>query len=323
MFEKLIPEKFCKEFVEANGSDVQLTMFMAVVLGQKPLMDDWIEPDRLPAFKKACEKYGLYLREESKMLNVNKDSLPDDIPGKEFLTSTIALGFPLNENVTGGLIHVFISRNPELLSHGMWYPVIIKKRIFWPPYADILEYGKILGYPECCIRFFRQKNDWNKYSFLAEIKKATTGISKLLANTLLKDTAYSLLYHMPCRFDCPATVKQAEDLLLYLRKKEPKIATSLERHLGLPVLVLYEKKIFAFNGKLIDNKIEYSEVYPGNPEIKGSIYHKILASGNVVIVEGKKVFVYKGREFIGELPVYAGGFAPEEPFVIQFRDINL
>jgi len=64
MFEPLIPKKFCREFVEAKESDSQLLMFMSVVLDQKPLMDDWVRPDRLPAFKDACKKYGLQLKEE-------------------------------------------------------------------------------------------------------------------------------------------------------------------------------------------------------------------------------------------------------------------
>ena len=64
MFERYIPKKFCREFVEVKQSSRQLVMFMAVVLGIKPAMDDWVPKKGFEALKRVCRRYGLLLKSD-------------------------------------------------------------------------------------------------------------------------------------------------------------------------------------------------------------------------------------------------------------------
>lgn len=38
-------------------------------------------------------------------------------------------------------------------------------------YHDTIEFGRCLGYPDCCVGFFFERNDWNLYNFPYEIFK--------------------------------------------------------------------------------------------------------------------------------------------------------
>ena len=61
LFTPYLPSSFCREFVEIKGDSSQLGMYMALALGFKPLLDDWIPKDKLSAFRKACRRNQIYL----------------------------------------------------------------------------------------------------------------------------------------------------------------------------------------------------------------------------------------------------------------------
>lgn len=316
-FQTYRPESFCREFVEIRGNSMQLTLFMALVLGLKPLMDDWVPRSRLPEYLAMLERYGLHHRIECLKVILPRERVAAAV-GADTLTSTIALGLPPDADLEG-VVHIFLSRDRSLLKHGMWYPVIVKGRVIWPPHADVLKYGRYLGYPPCCVTFFRQWNDWTRYSFLAEIHRNSEGARPhLLCNPLTKDATYSYIYHMPCRWDCPATVQRASRLRAELLEREPELVRRIDWHLSLPALVFYERKHFVFEGTLHGRRLEYSAVhYPdGMPE--GWEPHSRLAQGDSLELAGTTVRIYRGSELIDEIPARREGFAPERPFLVQF-----
>jgi len=130
VYDTYFPRNFCGEYVDIKGNSSQLGMFMSVVLGIKPLMDDWIPTDRIAEFRKTCLRYKLKLREDVIFVNVLKDKLPANILGREFLTTTSAFAYPLSSGQEGQ-VHVFISKEEKFLRQGMWYPVIIKNRVIY------------------------------------------------------------------------------------------------------------------------------------------------------------------------------------------------
>ena len=71
MFERYVPQHYARDFVEVRGDSAQLVNFMATALGHKPLMDDWIAPDRLPALREVCARYGLAVEAESMFVMVD------------------------------------------------------------------------------------------------------------------------------------------------------------------------------------------------------------------------------------------------------------
>lgn len=317
-FEPYLPERFCRDYVEARGHSQQLAMFMSVVLGFKPLMDDWVGADRLAGYLEVCRGYGLHVRVESMKLMMARDQVPAHVVGGDTLTSTFALGLP-PDVAENGAVHVFLSRDRRLLDHGMWYPTIIRDRVIWPPYADVLKFGRLLGYPDCCIRFFRQRNDWARYSFLYEIFRNTAGgVPHPLCNPLTKDRIYSYIYHMPCRFDCPATQDLAGRLRAEVRKREPRFAELTDAHLALPALVFRERKHFVFDGILEGPRLSYRAVYLPDGDPDGLPHLARLEKGDAVEVEGQEVRVFRDGTLVDVIEARAEGFAPEHPFMIRF-----
>jgi len=316
-FEPFYPKNFCREFIEIKGNSLQLVMFMATILGFKPLMDDWIEQNELEAFTKLCKKYGLHLKVDCLFKNVRKEIIEDDVIGGRTLTSTVCYGLPREVN-TKARVHVFISKDRNLLKRGMWYPLIIKNRVVWPPRPDMLNYGFILGYPACCVKFFRKYNNWHFYSHLYQTYRNSRRYS-YLCNPLLKDDYYSYIYHMPCSFDCKETIKYTRRLRQEIIKRAPKFIKVMDMRLKLPFLVFYEKKIYAFQGRLVNNKeLSYSEIYFVNAEKERNTYMQKLSKGNRLKLNGRRVDIYKNKERVDMIDASVGSFAPEFPFLVKF-----
>jgi hypothetical protein len=318
MFESYYPKKFCREYVELKGASSQLVMFMSLVLGIKPLMDDWIEKNKLNAFQEICKQYGIHVKTEAQLLQYDKSGLREDIIGKDLLTSTSAFGLPLEAPVNGS-VHIFMSKKPELLQHGMWYPMIIKNRIFWPPLVDIWRYGYLLGYPDCCIKFFRKYNNWAQYSFLYEIYKNTpAGKAHYFCNPLGKDMTYSYIYHMPCSYNCTATIALVTELRSEIARHEPDFVKLIDRHLKLPWLVFYERKFYAFEGKLSGSKLKYSKVYFPDSDTSKNYYQGILQAGDTVEIKDRDLMISNRGKLLQKITLPLTKFAPEYPYMIQF-----
>ena len=113
MFEKYIPKKFCREFVDIKGYSSQLAVIMATVKEAKPCMDDWVSVDKYEQYRKACKKYGLYVVPDAIFKMVPRSQVAGEIVGGNHLITTIALGKPFakSNKSRGSLAHVFLSRS--------------------------------------------------------------------------------------------------------------------------------------------------------------------------------------------------------------------
>lgn len=311
------PKKFYRKYVQIKGNASQLGIFMACVLGIKPFMDDWIPKDKLIEFKKMCKDYGLKTREDVIFINIPKDKLPDNILGKQFLTTTHGYGLPLKTNAQGE-VHLFISKDEKTLNKGMWYPVIVRDRVIFHLRADGLKYGYTLGYPECCIKFFRKFNDYLRYSHLYEAYINTESKFSFLCNPFLKDTSFSYIYHMPCSYDCKETIKLAGRLRKEIQKREPDYVKLADQYLKMPFLVFYERKIYCFDGILKENTIRYNKVYFVPPDSSNNLYLNDFKQADSLRLEGRRILLFKKDKLIKIINVELKNFAPEYPFLIQF-----
>jgi hypothetical protein len=321
MFEnKILPKSFCRDFIEIRGHPSQIVMYMSLVLGFKPLMDDWIPRRSLPEFRKICNNYGIHLKEDIVFGVVNKQDIKGDVLGKEMITSTSSYGFPLAADIKGG-VHVFLSKDKKMLNNGMWYPVIIKGRLIFQPRADSLNYGNFLGYPDCCTKFFRKYNNWNKYSFLYEIYKNSDSTREypFYCNPFLKGAVYCYIYHMPCSFQCKKTIKLVTSLRKEIKKREPRFIEAIDQHLKMPLLIFYERKIYAFEGKVTkSNEINYSKVYFADSDNSKNLYQELFSQGNRLKLNGRDIAIYRNKDLINTINVPLEKFAPEYPYIIKF-----
>jgi len=321
MFEQYFPKIFCREFISIKNSDRQLIMFMAVVLGIKPAMDDWIPKERLTRFVNLCHKYGLKIKKDVAFSNIDDPSIKTAVGG-ETLTTTIANGIQVSLANPNDMIHVFISKSRQALDEAFvngWYPVTIKNRVIQKPYIDLLKFGYGLGYPDCCIKFFRHFNDWRRYSHLFEIFKNTKGTPSFLCNPFTKDMVYGYIYHMPCSFNCKKTIYLAGELREAIKEKEPELVEKIDEHLKMPFLIFYETVMYAFEGEIKNDRLYYKEVYFIARFDKENPYQKILKKGNCLFVENRKVIILKNGKRVAIINCPKKDWANKEPFLIQFR----
>lgn len=316
-FEKTVPESFCREFVEFRGDAHQIVMYMSLVLGIKPLLDDWIPAGRLDEYVSLCSSYGLHVKADALHCSVDPRMLSDDVVGKEYITSTSALGFPLNTEVSGN-VHVFVSKEKELLGSGMWYPVIVRNRMIEQPRIDILKYGEVLGYPSCCVRFFRHYNNWSRYNFLREIHSHTEGSPHHYCNPFTKDAVYSYIYHMPCSYRCEATISLVGRLRSEIQKREPGFVEAIDRHLALPFLVFFERRFYAFEGFIDNDRLYYSHVHFPDSWRPGKVYLEMLQAGNNLHIIGDTVHIFRGRREVARIGPEMRENEFEHPFLLQF-----
>lgn len=308
MFEPYIPkDPLFRLYTELDKT--QLPMFMAVVLGIKPLMDTWLPLPGYLALQKACEEQGVI---------VGNNNIMTHIPNEEFLKrherlrnlgTTKMIAMPFSEERQDALVHTFISRSAGSIDEARrltWYNLFVGEHQLLQPLIDNFRYGDTLGYPECCTRFYAGHNGkfhdgkrawgWNTP---LEVYKNTKGKFSFYCNHIPMDHQYFLIHHYPCSYNCEKTISQANQLLKAIRKTEPGFAEKIERYLKLPYLIFEEKKAFVFEGESSGNEIIYTDCkFLGDNRDKGA-YHAIL-NGNRIVISDEKICIYKDKKLISE-----------------------
>lgn len=323
-----LPKKFCREFVELREHSGQLSMIMATIKGVKPAMDDWINIKIYQKYLKVCKKYGLLVRPDTIFDTVQKKEIPSTVIGRENLCTTTAFGLPFNHpNVTKGSIHVFIAKKKENLERVFkngWYPLIIKNRVINRPLIDAFKFGFNLGYPNCCIDFFRKYNNWYQFSFLYEAFRNTPSKNyHFFCNTFIKDMTYSYAYHMPCSYCCPETIKLVNEIRKAIKEEEPEFVEKIDKYLKFPLLVFYERKCYVFEGEIKNKKLHYKNVYFISQMPENNLYERDIKNGDCLFLEDKDVIILKGGRLIKRIKWHEKNFASETPFLIQFSNCDV
>jgi len=268
-------------------------MFMAVVKGIKPLMDDWIPLQSYQEFKQICKKYKLHTKPNCIFRAPPKSTL-EKAQGRESLSTTKQEAFPFDPQAKDGQVHVYISASKEIAEKAPrfgWYTMIVDGAVINNPLVDNLRYGLMLGYPECCVRFFI--NDRQGVNQLYEAYKRTNGEPSFYCNAMLSDFTYFLIHNYPCSFTCRESIKNGRELLKAIREEEPHYAERIEYHLKLPLLVFRIRDAIAFEGKMSGNEIRYSDSrYLTNNYVGKAPYAKFL-EGNRLRVTKDRILIFR------------------------------
>jgi hypothetical protein len=311
------PEKKYNEYVSLNGSR-QLPIFIAVANKIKPLMDDWIPLKKYSSFKKMCRKYGLKIIADWVFLKVEEILIKDSIDSKR-LNTTKFYGIPFSKKLqkNNANVHVFISKSEEKLINAKkcgWYPLIVNGRSLHKPFIDHLRFGKALGYPECCIDFYKKFNNHLVYNNLYETYKNTEGKPNYLCNCLFMDFTYSLIHHIPCSFNCKETIEQAKKTLEKIETEEKEFAEKIKYYLQLPALIFDEKDIYIFEGKIKEKNLEYNSFFFIGRE-EDDKYSEILNKANNLKVYDEKIDFFYNKKIIKSILKNK----PENGFLIKFE----
>ncbi len=313
MIRNYFPEKIGKEYVHIKGCG-QYPMFALTALGVKPCYDDWVSMAKLPAFVEMCSRYGLHVEKD---IVFSWPPPREDVIGKESITTTFFKGIR-PQDADEGECHIFVSKRKDVALEAKkagWYPgVVVSGRTINKPFIDHLRFGLLLGYPACCVDFFRRYNDWNRFSHPYETKKNTREYS-WYCNNFLMDYTFFLIHNLPCSYDCQATIELARLAEKRLMEEEPRFIAETREMLHKPLLVFGERNFILFDGVLEGNRIRYRNYqYISNPARQEDIFGHMrdIDAGDSVAL-GDTLDILSGGKVLKSIP------GKKEWFLVAFR----
>jgi hypothetical protein len=294
--------------------------FAAVVARLKPGMDCWVASEKYESFHAFARGIGLSLAVDCAFRELPSPAKARVI-GLETLCTTYAHGVCAETALPGDMLHVFVGRTPEAVDRlraSGWYPVVINGRVHNKPFVDHLEFGRALGYPECCVQFFMKSNNWNRTNSYAEALANSHAGCDYLTNCFGKNYGYSFNFHIPCRFDCPETIRQSAMLEQFLDECEPDYTAACRKLLGLPVLSLNEREVVLLDGdSCCPGSAKYTSVqdlFMTPPEVM-----RALEKGNSVEIRGRFLAVLSDAEPIEIFECRCDQFGPRVPLLLTWR----
>ena len=174
---------------------------------------------QMPKVRDLCYKQNLYLL-ESEFGLLNKDSAI-------FSDKGIITG-KKNPNA---MIFVYISKEED----------IARKAYAYEQEQNFEELGKLLGYPDCCISFFK-KNFEGFYQDSRFFLKKSFANSKGMVfpfynNLFLRYNGYAIISHFPCRFNCNQSTQTGAKNIKILEKINSHISKHIIQMLKCRVII--------------------------------------------------------------------------------------
>ena len=161
--------------------------------------------------------------------------------------------------------------------------------------------GEMLGYPACCVRFYRDNYEkaaelHDDYCFFSIAN--TKAHPPFYTNNTLRFFDVALLSHFPCSFDCVESLFQAKRRLEAIRKYNPALADYVEDVLKGPVIAHTSTGIHALKHcKKQGDKLFYKDVWLTSP----NPMHNLLISGNnVQLVNRNHVKIFHDNTLVHE-----------------------
>jgi hypothetical protein len=305
ILEQYLPKRFGREYVGIKASQ-QYPMFVATALGLKASFDDWVDVSRYDEFVEMCRKYKLYVERDLIFDGISDDK--KSIIGGNNITTTFVAGKRFKEGETGR-VHVFVSLSKEKALEAKktgWYNVVINNRSINKPFIDHLRFGIALGFPDCCVDFFRRFNDWNKYSHPLETLRNTPKLpgrakGSYYCNNFLMDNTFFFIHNLPCSYRCEKTIEYAKKLEAKFLEIEPEFAEKAVELLKKPLLVFGERNFVLFDGAYSDEEIKYRDCYynrnPARLEESVGFFGDIMG-GNRLRFEGNKLDIFKDDKLL-------------------------
>lgn len=291
--------------------------FAAVAAHLRPGMDCWVPFKNLDEFRRFAEGLGLAVSFDCAFRELSGQAR-DRVVGIETLCTTHATGVRIEDAANGDSVHTFVAGTRDVAEQMRacgWYPVVVKDRLFHKPVVDHLEFGRLLGYPDCCVGFFGKSNNWNKTNSYVEAYLNTKASCDYRTNCFGKNLGYSLTFHIPCRFDCPNTIRYSTALAKFLDGCEPEYVAACRQLLRKPVLSLNEREIVVLDGVFVDDRrVKYRDaidLFAMPQDVLGAI-----RAGNIIEVRGRFVLVFRNRELVETFECRCDEFGPRVPLLI-------
>ena len=169
--------------------------------------------------------------------------------------------------------------------------------------GDHAALGKLLGYPECCIKFFienyeKASNLHDDFTLLSLANSKSESFSPLM-NISLKYFDSAFINHYPCSFDCSCSLELAKRSAGCIERCAPQLYTHMMDELQTAVIYSDDTGVHALSGVGTD---EQSLTYDGVRLTSPNDFHNLLEKGNKIeIVDRHHFKVCKDGQMIREI----------------------
>ena len=235
-----IKEKLKKAAAIIPDTDLILQEFLALIAGIKPVMIYQLNPNEISLIKTNFPELNIACRDKI-------------ICGKR--SHACALSY--NESLAQKTIDSFCGEGSK------WQLL-----------------GDLLGYPKCCVenylKYANQNQQYNSSLITYQAYKATQKCS-LFANNLLNFStrvgdeefndflhyqpfnknlpipywSFQFISHIPCRYDCPESIKIGKEVDSLLNEYAPKVEKIVKYTISKPILFFDKAQICAFLVQII------------------------------------------------------------------------
>jgi hypothetical protein len=269
-----------------------LPEFIAVLKDVKPLMSANVRVKDYKKIEKICKYNKLFIDHSSYGVTRHPDKR---------LRNPVVVSKP----TPNSSIFVYISRSRELIKEAKkchWQNCFIDGKMVRTPPSKVRKFGKILGYPECCIEF-AVNMEWvgEQRPLIYQLENTKSKFS-LFCNNVFKYKIYYLSFHYPHSFDCELTINFCKKILKAIEEEEKDLAKKILYYLQLPILYFDMHNVIVFEGKKINNEVVYDDIIPieWSRIVKfpnNSIFKKIKY-GNKIRVFNKSIHVFRDDELL-------------------------
>lgn len=312
-----------QDLVEARGSELQLAQYIAVLAGIRKSLDDWVPAPRLETYHRALKKIGLHVEIDCLFRPLPETS---HVWGADAVPTTRAVGMEYRaeaEPDSATTVHVIVSSRADWAGEALaaaWYSVAVEDRIVRKPLIDHVRFGHALGYPDCCVQFFMNHNDWPRMNTLSETLKNSTRIC-WETNSFPKHTVWMSVFHIPCAFDCAATRSHATAVLAAVRDVDRRYAEHIELFMHHPVLVVSEVLCYALVGGRLTatGRVAYQQAIYLGGERRSDAYTRSLANGDEVAVSDGTIFIWRGNRLTRTLETRCDRGIIQVPLLLIFE----
>ncbi len=185
--------------VSITTSYMKAQEFLFLLKDAKSLIRQGYYLSELPPIETFCAQQSLFLiKSPFKVLLDDNDQFTNR-----------GLRLPAS-NQRMGLYFVYISKDEKIAHLGLLSEL----------HNNHVELGRLLGYPECCIRFFIS-------SFTAEHPNLEHPPTNLWTNLTQRPKDVCLLSHFPCTSNCPESIALAKKYLAIIQQVDKAYAQYL------------------------------------------------------------------------------------------------
>ena len=265
--------------------------------GLKPVFrsSNVVEQD-LPALLEWVEENGLHARQGWSKYDLNEEGLYD-----------------FREN-RGALGYVFISAQASLVDE-IWEADREEKESERDASTATRTIGRLLGYPRCCVEHHTAGTEPpSADAFFYRTWRNTAGAPHPYLNPTCR-----LLGHIPCSFDCKASVEAHKAIIARVREVDSARAEALQRHLTKPLLFVSVENTYRFDGQWRDGCLQYSKVVCGaraNDE-RAAKLASLLTDSEALQLSGRRLRLRRGTEW---QPWMDLGAESLEPMLFPWND---